>query len=208
MSSIHDQRGPGSRGGTPIILGVALALVVAGLAALTLRSPPPPGHAAPVPPPDRTSPTAPLQPGSPRPAGPPPTAPQSRVDVAARLRHILQVREQAFGRRDMRLLETVYAPDCPCLHSGRAAIARLLTDRAVWRGRAVAVEVSSVERVSERIWVAVALFSSRPFRIEREDGALIRAAPAERQRYRFVLVRSVDGRWLLGDALLLDGAGP
>jgi hypothetical protein len=213
MPSIHDQPGPGTRGGAraraPTILGVALALVLlAALAALTLRSPPSADQAAPVPPPEQTSPTAPLEPGSPQPAAPPLTAPESSADVAARLRHILQVREEAFGRRDMRLLETVYTADCPCLRSGRAAIARLLTDRAVWRGRAIAVEVSGVDRVSERIWVAVARFSSRPFRIEREDGALIRAAPAERQRYRFVLVRSVDGRWLLGDALLLDGAGP
>jgi len=109
----------------------------------------------------------------------------------------------------MRLLETVYTADCPCLRSGRAAIARLLADRAVWRGRSVAVEVGGLRRVTERMWIAVALFSSRPFRIEREDGALIRAVPAERQRYRFVLVQPVPtGALLLGDASLLQGDGP
>jgi hypothetical protein len=53
------------------------------------------------------------------------------------------------------------------------------------------------------------LFSSRGFRIEREDGGLIRAVPAERRRYRLVLARPVPGGpWLAGDTAPLEGESP
>jgi hypothetical protein len=218
MPPIHHQPRPavrrGARARAPTVLGATLALLI-GLAALALRAPAGPAPASPAGPasapasPIPGSPALPPEPGSPRPAVSPLTGPDSHTGVAARLREILRVREEAFGRRDTRLLETVYTADCPCLRSGRAAIARLLADRAVWRGRAVAIEVDSLQRVTERMWIAVALFSSRPFRIEREDGTLVRAVPAERQRYRFVLVRPApSGQWLLGDASLLDGGWP
>ncbi|HZD74059.1 MAG TPA: hypothetical protein VE776_09285 [Actinomycetota bacterium] len=202
----------GARARAATVVGAALALLI-GLAALALRIPARPERASPAlavsSDPGSPAPVPPAEPGSPRPAASSPTGSSTRSDVAARLREILRIREAAFGRRDMRLLETVYAADCPCLLSGRAAIARLLADRAVWRGRAVAVEVSSLQRVTERMWIAVALFSSGPFRIEREDGALVRAVPAERQRYRLVLVRPAPtGQWLLGDASLLQGGAP
>ena len=221
MSSIEDQPSPASRRGAraraPTVLGAALALLIV-LAALALHPPAQRDRASPVPvispgspslPSEDASPGSPAGPGSPQPAASDPIDPDPRAGVATRLREILRIREEAFGRRDMGLLETVYAADCPCLRSGRAAIARLLTDRVLWRGRAIAVQVSSVDRVSDRVWVAVALFSSGAFRIEREDGALMRAVPAERRRYRFVLVRPASsGRWLLGDASLLEGGGP
>jgi hypothetical protein len=229
MSSIEDQPNPAARRGArvasasgararaPTALVAALALLL-GLAAIAFRPPAEPDRAidpsAVSPSPTLSgspaSPPSPPEPGSPRPAPAtaPSPAPASRADLAARLREILDVREQAFGRRDLGLLETVYTADCACLHSGRAAIARLLADRAVWRGRAIAVDVTSLERLSERVWVAVALFSSRPFRIEREDGTLIRAVPAERHRYRFVLAQPTPGGpWLLGDASLLEAGG-
>ncbi len=221
MPSTEDQPRPGARSGAraraPTVLGAALALIalaaLAVLAVLPLAGPepastaPPPEQPFPRPP-EQPSPTVPSEPGSPRPAVSPPAALGARADVAVRLREILRVREQALGQRDMRLLETIYTTDCPCLRSGRAAIARLLSDRAVWRGRAIAVEVTSVDRVSDRIWVAVALFSSRAFRIEGEDGTLIRVVPAERQRYRFVLARAAPGgQWLIGDASLLREGG-
>jgi hypothetical protein len=211
----------------PTALVAALVLLI-GLVALALRPPSPsspvssspelsgpPGPSSPVTPspalsgsPGSGSAASPPEPGAPGPATAGSSASGSRAALAARLRQILDVREQAFGRRDMDLLETVYTADCPCLHSGRAAIARLLADRAVWRGRAVAVDVTSLERLSDRVWAAVALFSSRPFRIEREDGTLIRAVPAERHHYRFVLAQPTPaGPWLLGDASLLEAGG-
>jgi hypothetical protein len=225
MPSIQDRYRPaarlGARASAPTVLGVALALLAAltVLVVLALRPPAGPGHAgrdSPAlpaersrPAPDRTTPATPSQPGSPRPAATPQAPADPRAAITARLREILRVREEAFGRRDMRLLETVYTADCPCLLSGRAAIARLLTDGAVWRGRAVTVEVTGLERLSDRMWVAVVLFSSRGFRIEREDGGLIRAVPAERRRYRLVLARPVPGGpWLAGDTAPLEGESP
>ena len=217
MPSILDQHRPaarlGARARAPTALGVALGLL-ALLVVLALRPPAGPGHTgrdSPARPAERSRPAAPSQPGSPRPAATPETPADPRAAITARLKEILRVREEAFGRRDLRLLETVYTADCPCLLSGRAAIARLLTDGAVWRGRAVTVEVTGLERLSDRVWVAVVLFSSRGFRIEREDGGLIRAVPAERGRYRLVLARPVPGGpWLVGDTapLPLVGGGP
>jgi hypothetical protein len=230
MSSIEDQPNLAARRGARAraltVLAAALALLI-GLAALALHLPaqrdraspaPASEHASPVIPPAPASPSpasedastgSAFEPGSLQPGGSAPTGPEARAGVAARLREILRVREQAFGRRDAGLLETVYAADCPCLRAGRTAIARLLTERVRWRGRAIAVQVSSVGRVSDRVWVAVGLLSSGAFRIEREDGVVIRAVPAERRRYRFVLVQPApNGRWLLGDASLLEEGGP
>lgn len=132
----------------------------------------------------------------------------TRAELVARLRDIVQVREQAFARRDATLLETVYTRDCPCLRAGRAAIAGLVADRAVWRERSVSVEVEGLSRVNAGLWIVIAVFSSRAFRIEREDGTLLRAAPAERQRYRFALARPGGrGDWMLGRASLLEDLG-
>jgi len=137
----------GARARAPAVLGAALALLIA-LAVLALRAPAGPEHAPPAvpvgstfPPADRTSPAVPSEPGSPGPAATPRARADPRTAITARLRQILRVREGAFAQRDMRLLETVYTADCPCLRSARAAIARLLTDGAVWRGRAMTVEV-------------------------------------------------------------------
>jgi hypothetical protein len=223
MLSIPSPPIPAVRGGAraraPAILGAVLALLIGLLAALALRAPAGPGQASPAGP-GQASPAGPSGlasaafppgPGLSPPGAQPTTGavPGPRAAVTARLHEILRIREQAFGRRDTRLLETVYTADCPCLRSGRAAIARLLADRAVWRGRSVAVEIGGLRRVAERMWIAVALFSSRPFRIEREDGTLVRAVPAGRQRYRFLLVQPPSaGALLLGDAALLQGDGP
>jgi hypothetical protein len=217
MSSIDDEPSPAAgraaRARAPTLLGAALALLI-GLAALALRAPAGPDHLDGPNSRNRNdlngpSPASPPATGSPRSAATPSTGLDARAGVAARLREILGIREQAFARRDIRLLETVYTADCSCLRSGRAAIARLLVDRVVWRGRAIAVEPLGLERLTERMWIVVALFSSRAFRIEREDGTLIRAVAAERQRYRFLLVRpGPGGQWLLGDASLLEGGGP
>lgn len=217
MSSIEDEPSPAARRAAraraPTLLGAALALLI-GLAALALRAPAGPDHLDGPNSLNRNdlngpSPASPPATGSPRSAATPSTGLDARAGVAARLREILGIREQAFARRDIRLLETVYTADCTCLRSGRAAIARLLVDRAVWRGRVIAVEPLSLERLTERMWIVIALFSSRAFRIEREDGTLVRAVAAERQRYRFLLVQpEPGGQWLLGDASLLEGGEP
>jgi hypothetical protein len=127
-----------------------------------------------------------------------------RADLATRLGEILRLRERAYARRDATVLDTIYTWDCACLRSGRAAIARLLADHAVWRGRSVSVRVERLSRVNSSLWIALAVLRRNAFRIEREDGALLRAVPAARQRYRFALVRAGAGTWLLGHASLIE----
>jgi hypothetical protein len=110
----------------------------------------------------------------------------------------------AFARRDASLFDQVYSDDCPCLKAGRDAIAALLMENVVWKGRSVSILVQSIQRINDQLWEVVAVFASRPFRIETEDGALIRRAPAERIRYRFLLFRPIGGeQWLLGNASVL-----
>jgi hypothetical protein len=132
----------------------------------------------------------------------------ARAGLAARLGEILRLRERAYARRDATVLDTIYTADCACLRSGRAAIARLLADHAVWRGRSVAVRVERLSRVSDSLWIALAVLRRGAFRIEREDGTLLSAEPAARQRYRFALVRTGTATWLLGHASLVEELPP
>jgi hypothetical protein len=140
-------------------------------------------------------------------ASPTTTTVDTQTEVVARLREILRVREEAFARRDASLFDQVYSDDCPCLKAGRDAIAALVKENVVWKGRSVSILVQSTQRINDQFWEVVALFTSRPFRIESEEGALIRSAPAERIRYRFLLFRPVGGeQWLLGNASVLKDA--
>jgi hypothetical protein len=129
-------------------------------------------------------------------------------NLASRLDEILRLRERAYARRDATLLDAIYTADCACLRGGRAAIARLLADHAVWRGRSVSVRVEGLSRVSDSLWIAVAVLRRGAFRIEREDGTLLSAEPAARQRYRFALVRTGTRTWLLGHASLVEELPP
>jgi hypothetical protein len=129
--------------------------------------------------------------------------PDSRGTVVARLREILEVREQAFRERDASLFDEVYTSNCPCLRAGRDAIAALKKENILWQGRSISIEVQSAMSVSPMLWEVVAIFVSDSFRIETEEGRLIRRAPAERIRYRFLLVRTSDT-----DSLRLGSASP
>ena len=134
------------------------------------------------------------------------TIPDERNEVILRLQEILQVREQAFKERDATLFEDVYASDCACLEAGRVAIAALKRDNVLWQNREIAIDVQSAEELSNRLWEVVAIFTSAPFRIETEEGELVREAPAERIRYRFLLVRTSDSdQWRLGSASPIEG---
>jgi hypothetical protein len=135
-------------------------------------------------------------------------AARARAELPGRLDEILRVREAAFARRDAGLLATVYTADCACLRSGRQAIARLRADHAVWRGRSISVRVEELSRVDDALWIALAVLRRSAFRIEGEDGGLISAEPAARQRYRFALARSPAGTWLLGHASLIEELPP
>jgi hypothetical protein len=160
-----------------------------------------------------------LRDGDPEPASPSPstlhltttapsvtTTPDSRTVVVARLQEILEVREQAFRERNEDLFDDVYTSDCSCLRAGRSAIAALKKERVRWQGRSTSIEVQSARSINSKLWEVVALFVSGSFRIETEEGALVRQAPAERIRYRFLLVRSSDGdSWRLGSASPVEG---
>ena len=134
------------------------------------------------------------------------------VDAGAlgdRLRDILLARERAYAQRDAAMLDGVYAVDCACLRTGRAAIARLRGDHAVWRGRSFSLQVERLSRVNDALWIALAVVRWDSFRIEGEDGELVRAVPAARERYRFALVRPAGGSdWLLGHASLVGELPP
>jgi len=135
-------------------------------------------------------------------------AARARAELPGRLDDILRVREAAFARRDAGLLATIYTADCACLRSGRQAIARLRADHAAWRGRSISVRVEELWRVDDALWIVLAVLRRSAFRIETEDGALIGAEPAARQRYRFALARSPAGTWLLGHASLVEELPP
>jgi hypothetical protein len=145
-------------------------------------------------------------------AAPSPGDAATAVDPRAlgdRLRDILLARERAYAQRDAAMLDGVYALDCACLRTARAAIARLRADHAVWRGRSFSLQVERLSPVNDALWIAVAVLRWDSFRIEREDGELVRAVPAARERYRFALVRPAGGRdWLLGHASLVEELPP
>ncbi len=130
----------------------------------------------------------------------------TKAEVTARLGEILQVREKAFAERDASLFEDVYSSDCSCLEAGRKAIAALKREKVLWRNRSTSIEVQSARKVNDKLWEVVAVFVSNAFRIETEQGQLVREAPAERVRYRFLLVRGSDSDlWRLGSASPIEG---
>ena len=111
----------------------------------------------------------------------------SEAEVVTRLHEIIAVREQAFRSRDASLLDDVYASDCSCLRAGRKAIAALKKEKVEWKGRSIEIEIESAKRMNSRLWEVVGRLISKQFRIETEEGVLVRVVPAERLRYRFLL---------------------
>jgi len=70
------------------------------------------------------------------------------------------------------------------------------------------VRVERLSRVDDSLWIALAVLRRSAFRIEGEDGMLRSAEPAASQRYRFALVRTGTGAWLLGHASLVEELPP
>jgi hypothetical protein len=134
------------------------------------------------------------------------TVSNSKADVVDRLREILQIRERALTERDASLFEDIYSSNCSCLRAGRNAVAALRREGVLWKDRSISLDVQSTNRISGRLWEVVALFVSSPFRIETEEGKLVRESPAERIRYRFLLVRTSDSEpFRLGAASPIEG---
>jgi hypothetical protein len=83
--------------------------------------------------------------------------------------------------------------------SDQRAIEDLLDHGYVWDGISTSIEVRSVSKVSERLWLVVALFRSGALFIKTERGKIIRIEPAGSDLFEFTLVKPSDGAsWLLG----------
>ena len=105
------------------------------------------------------------------------------------------------------MLTAIYSSDCPCMASDKRAIEELLDHRHIWDGISTSIEVRSVSRVNERLWLVVALFRSKALSIKTEHGKLVRTEPAGSDLFRFTLVKANEGTsWLLGLASVLDGS--
>jgi len=130
----------------------------------------------------------------------------TKSEIVTRLREILQIREQAFSERDASLFEDVYTSTCPCLRAGRDVITALKKGNIQWRDRSISIDVQSAKSITNQLWEVIAIFISDSFRIETEEGRLVRQAPAERIRYRFLLTRASDSdSWRLGAASPIQG---
>jgi hypothetical protein len=128
-----------------------------------------------------------------------------RDEVVARLREILRIREEAYRSRKVEMLATIYSSDCPCMASDQRAIEELLNHGYVWDDISTSIEVRSVSKVSDRLWLVVALFRSGVLSIKTEHGKLIGVEPAGSDLFEFTLVKPSEGtNWLLGLASLLD----
>ena len=90
--------------------------------------------------------------------------------------------------------------------SDHRAIEELLDRGQVWDGIATSIEVRSVSKVNEHMWLVVALFRSETLSIKTEQGKLIRIEPAGSDLFEFTLVKPNEGAsWLLGLASVLEG---
>jgi hypothetical protein len=129
----------------------------------------------------------------------------SERDVVPRLQEILHIREEAYRTRNPEMLRYIYSQDCPCLASDERAINELVDRNHVWSGIGTSIDVRSERRISERLWVVTAIFSSSPLRVETEDGELVHTEPAGSDLFQFTLVKPRDAdQWLLGLATVLE----
>jgi len=124
-----------------------------------------------------------------------------KSQLIARLREILARRGTAYSRRDPGILKTIYTVDCPCLRSDSNAIRELISEDYVWIGGETSIKVRRLERVTARMWVIVADFTSEALRIETESGRLVRTEPRGSDLFQFVLAMPAGStQWLLGQA--------
>jgi hypothetical protein len=129
-----------------------------------------------------------------------------RRDVAARLQEIIKIREEAYRVRSPEMLRSIYSEDCPCLASDGRAIDGLIDRDHVWSGIATSIDIRSVTRISDRLWILTAVFRSSALRVETENGSLVRTEPAGSDLFQFTLVKPRDAdQFLLALATALEG---
>ena len=123
------------------------------------------------------------------------------AELVARLREILARREAAYNKRNPGILMEIYTVDCPCMKSDSNAIRELVSEDYVWVGGETSVRVRRLERVTSRMWIIVADFTSEPLRIETKSERLVRTEPRGSELFQFVLARPMGAtQWLLGRA--------
>jgi hypothetical protein len=122
--------------------------------------------------------------------------------VADRLHEILGVHDAALLRRDEALLDSVFAPDCPCLEATRQRIRGLRANGLVWSDYRSTVSDTEVQGPRGDTWTVTAVLTGSPTRVETAARDLVRILPAERRRWAFHLRPAGGGR------LLLTGAEP
>jgi hypothetical protein len=123
------------------------------------------------------------------------------TELVARLKEILARREAAYDQRDPEILKKIYTSDCPCLKSDSNAIRELISEDYVWVGGETTIDVRRLERVSTRMWIVIADFTSEALRIETESGQLVRTEPRGSDLFQFVLAIPIGStQWLLGRA--------
>jgi hypothetical protein len=124
-----------------------------------------------------------------------------QAELVARLREILARREAAYSQRDPDILKQIYTVDCPCLKSDSNAIRELVSEDYIWVGGETSIKVRRLERVTARMWIIVADFTSEALRIETESGRLVRTEPRGSDLFQFVLAMPTgSSQWLLGRA--------
>jgi hypothetical protein len=129
------------------------------------------------------------------------TSTDPRAELVSRLEEILARRELAYKSRDPDILREIYTTDCPCLKSDSSAIRELLSENYNWVGGETSIKVRRLQRVTERMWILIADFTSEPLRVETESGRTVRIEPRGSEVFQFVLARPVgSSQWLLGRA--------
>jgi hypothetical protein len=87
------------------------------------------------------------------------------------------------------------------LASDTNAIHELISANYIWIGGEASIRVRRTERVTARMWMVIADFSSEPLRVETQSGRLIRSEPRGRDLFQFVLAKPAGStQWLLGRA--------
>jgi hypothetical protein len=128
----------GSSRRAPLLIGAGVLLVVALLAGLFLATRPRNDQAT----------AGPTLPSTPPPTAAPTTTLNPKVEIIARLREILRVRDQAYSKRNPELLKAIYTSDCPCLKGDTNAIRELIDNKYVVLGGSTSVKIRRLQHVA------------------------------------------------------------
>ncbi|HEV8652143.1 MAG TPA: hypothetical protein VG276_22810 [Actinomycetes bacterium] len=122
----------------------------------------------------------------------------ARQAAVRRLAEMVSLRDAALSRRDVALLDRIYAPGSVNRRIDRASIAQMRRQHVRWIGLSTSVQVVEASPAGARQWTILAAFACAPARLVTESGRQVKAEPARRQLLRFSMVLPPGGRdWLL-----------